>query len=256
MEARTSLTEHCGITAVRHLEEALIWLTDLLFDSGSDSTPGDELELCDKGFVFKQLCNPHGRVDQGLIVSGWRMVKVDTDKCQCSLELATGQIDLSAQPTTPIQPVTVLQPMVLDIPKETPKGSLCGLQEWDKGEVCAEMCMPPPSDTLVSWDPGETLCIKQWGKCKSLTYNHLEEIWPGGVNNVLKIVNPNCILPDVSTAKAKEAVALSLLLYAIKYLLDTVKASFRTLHPDLKDIEVWVMTQTSISEGGCKESSC
>ena len=130
-----------------------------------------------------------------------------------------------------------------DIPKETPKGSLYGLQEWDKGEVCAEMCMPPPSDTPVMQDPGETLCIKQWGKCKSLTYNCLDEIWPGVVKNVLKIFDPNCILPDVSTAKVKGAVALSLLLYAIKYLSDMVKASCRTLHPDLKDVEVWVMAQ-------------
>ena len=70
MEARTGLTDHCGLTAVRHLEDILLWLSDLLFDSGSDTTPGDNLELCDEGFVFKQLCNPHSQVDQGLIVSG------------------------------------------------------------------------------------------------------------------------------------------------------------------------------------------
>ena len=38
-------------------------------------------------------------------------------------------------------------------------------------------------------------------------------------------------------------VAWSLLLYSIKYLSDTVKASCRTLHHDLKDVEVWVMAQ-------------
>merc|ERR1711864_66927 len=131
--------------------------------------------------------------------------------------------------------------MVQDIPKETPQGSTWGLQEWAKGEVCASMCMPPYSDAPVSWDPGETLCIKQWSKCKSLTYNRLNEIWPGGVTNVLKVVDPNCVLPDVSTALAKEAVALSLLLYSIKYLSVTVKAACRTLHPELREAEVWVM---------------
>ena len=118
MEARTGLTDHCGITAVKHLEDTLIWLMDLLYNYGSVNTPADELELCDEAFVFNQLCNPHSRVDQGLIMSGWRMAKVDTDKCQCTLELATGQIDLSAKPKI------ISQPMVQDIPKEAPKRSL------------------------------------------------------------------------------------------------------------------------------------
>ena len=38
-------------------------------------------------------------------------------------------------------------------------------------------------------------------------------------------------------------VALSLNLYAIRYLSDNVKASCRTLHPDLKEVEVGDMAQ-------------
>ena len=60
-------------------------------------------------------------------------------------------------------------------------------------------------------------------------------------------MDENLIIPNVSSAKAKEAVALSLNLYAHRYLTDNVKASCRTLHPDLKDIEVWEMAQTSVS---------
>ena len=69
------------------------------------------------------------------------------------------------------------------------------------------------------------------------------DFFQGGVKNVLKVVDENCVIPDISSAKAKEAVALSLNLYAIRYLSDNVKASCRTLHPDLKDIEVWEMAQ-------------
>ena len=59
MEARTGLTKHCGITAVGTLETILVWLMELMFDSGSEFTRWDELELCDLGYVFKQLSNPH-----------------------------------------------------------------------------------------------------------------------------------------------------------------------------------------------------
>ena len=40
-----------------------------------------------------------------------------------------------------------------------------------------------------------------------------------------------------------EAVALSLNPYVNRYLSDNVKASCRTLHPDLKEVEVWEMAQ-------------
>ena len=44
----------------QHLETQIFWLMDLMFDSGNDVIFSDELEYCDEGFVFKQLCNPHG----------------------------------------------------------------------------------------------------------------------------------------------------------------------------------------------------
>ena len=159
---------------------------------------------------------------------------MDIDKCQCTLAQSTGKIELSA---------TNSQAREQDIPKEAPKGPLWGLQEWNKGEVCAEMLSPPSSDTPVTCNPEEMLCIKQWSKTKSLTLNRLEGFFPGGVKNVLKIVDKNCIIPNVSSAKAKESVALSLNLYAYRYLSDNVKASCRTLHPDLKEVEVWEMAQ-------------
>ena len=53
------------ITAVGHLEIALLWLMELLFDSGSDITSSDKPELCGEGFVslhppslvYDVLCN-------------------------------------------------------------------------------------------------------------------------------------------------------------------------------------------------------
>ena len=91
----------------------------------------------------------------------------------CTLAHATGQIDLSA---------TNSQARVQNIPKEVPKGPLWGLQEWNKGEVCAEMLTPPSSDTPVSCSQEEMLCIQQWFKTKSLTQNRLEGFFTGGVN--------------------------------------------------------------------------
>ena len=152
MEARTGLSDHCGLTAERQLEEILVWLMDLLYDSGDGNIAVDELEVCNESFVFNQLFNPHCQVEQGFITSGWRTAKVSIDKCQCTLEQATSEIDLLAKPNS------ISQPMEQDIPKEVPKGSLWGLQEWNKGEVCAEMCMPPSSDTPSTHDLEETLC--------------------------------------------------------------------------------------------------
>ena len=123
---------------------------------------------------------------------------------------------------------------VQDIPKKIIKRSTWGLKDWAKGEVCASMCTPPLADPPKTRNPNEILCIKQWSKCKTLTYNRLNEIWPGGVKNVLKIVDPNCILPDIPTAMAKEVVALSLSLYSIRYLSENVQAACKTLHSDLK----------------------
>ena len=56
-------------------------------------------------------------------------------------------------------------------------------------------------------------------------------------------MDENLIIPNVSSTKAKEVVALSLNLYAHRYLTDNVKASCWTLHPDLKEVEVWEMAQ-------------
>ena len=156
-----------------------------------------------------------------------------TDNCQCTLEQATKEIDLST---------ITSQPMEQNNPKEIPKGPLWGLQEWDKGVVCATMSTPSPSASPVSVDPEETLCIKQWYKTKSLTISRLD-IFTEGVKNVLKIVDENILIPYVSIHKAKEAVTLSLNLYAERYLTANVQATCRTLHPDWKDMEVWVMAQ-------------
>ena len=148
-----------------------------MFDAGNGDIASDNLEVCDKAFAFKQLLSPHSQVDQGFLVSAWKSAKVNTDKFQCTLAQATRQINLSA---------TNLQAMEQDIPKEVPKGPLWGLQEWNKGAVCAEMLTPPTSATpVVSHSLEETLCIKQWSKTKSLTLNRLEGFFPGGVKNVL-----------------------------------------------------------------------
>ena len=56
-------------------------------------------------------------------------------------------------------------------------------------------------------------------------------------------MDENLIILDVPPHITKEAVALSLILYAIRYLSDNVKAACRTLHPDLKETEDWVMAQ-------------
>ena len=56
LEAVSGLTDHCGITAVGHLKTILEWLTELMFDSRSNYTSWDELDFCEPGFVFKQLC--------------------------------------------------------------------------------------------------------------------------------------------------------------------------------------------------------
>ena len=108
--------------------------------------------------------------------------------------------------------------------------------------MCATMSTQSPSASPVSYNPEETLCVKQWSKTKTLTLQRLD-IFPGGVKNVLKIVDTNLLIPDVPTHKAKEGVALSCLLYAERYLSANVQATCRTLHPDLKDAEVWVMAQ-------------
>ena len=72
MEAVTGLTDHCGNTAVEHVKTILEWLSDLLLDSLSSHTKWDDLEICEPEFIFKQLSSPHGRVDQGFLMSGWR----------------------------------------------------------------------------------------------------------------------------------------------------------------------------------------
>ena len=143
MEAREGFSEHCGLTAERHVEEILVWLTDLMRDTGNDNIAIDELEVCDEGFIFKQLTMPHGQVDQGFIASGWRTVNVDVGKCQCTLAQATSKINLLAKN---------LQPMEQNIPKEVPKGPLWGLREWNKGEVCVELLTPHTSATPVSYN--------------------------------------------------------------------------------------------------------
>ena len=229
MDSRKGLQEHCGITAKRHMEEILLWLTDLMANSGDGNIPIEDLEICDKDKTFNILTKPHGRVDQGFIIAGWRNAKVDTDKCQCTLVQATDQIDLSA---------TNSQPKEQDITKEGPKGPLWGSQNWAKEEVCSSMITPLATDTRIFWDPEESLCVKQWSKCKTLTINRLEGFFPGGVKNVLEIVDRNCLILDILSHKAKEVVALSLNLYSIRSLSENVKAAMRTLHPDLKDVEV------------------
>ena len=127
------VNETMGTTTTTRQADKLTWIgycknkltkpRNTMFDMGSDITNWDELELSSHDYVFKQLSNPHGRVDQGFIMSGWRTAKVDTDKCQCTLVLATGQIDLLAIVHSPVHS----QPMVQDIPKETAKGSTLGL---------------------------------------------------------------------------------------------------------------------------------
>ena len=125
MEPQTGYNKHCCLGAVEHLKTHLDWLADLMLDSGSGNTDWDKLELSNPEFVFNLLSNLHGRMGQGFSKSGWMKAKVETDKCQCTLVLATCQIDLSAIVHSPVH----LQPMVQDIPKETPKGSTWGLQE-------------------------------------------------------------------------------------------------------------------------------
>ena len=56
-------------------------------------------------------------------------------------------------------------------------------------------------------------------------------------------MDENLIIPDVLPHIAKKAVALSLILYSRRYCCDNVKAIWRTLHPDLKETEEWVMAQ-------------
>ena len=60
LEAREDFSDHCGITAERHVEEILVWLTDLMADTGNGNIASDDLEVCDEPFVFKQLISPHG----------------------------------------------------------------------------------------------------------------------------------------------------------------------------------------------------
>ena len=172
MEAGEGLSEHCGLTAEMHFLETRIWLTELMELASSGNTTDDNLELCDKNFVFRQLLSPHGQVEQGFLASAWKTAKVGTDNCQCTLAQATKQINLSANKQT------ISQPMEQDIPKEAPKGTLCGLQEWDKGVVCTKMLTPPTSATPVApVSLEETLCIKQWSKTKSLTLSRLSKFF-------------------------------------------------------------------------------
>ena len=67
--------------------------------------------------------------------------------------------------------------------------------------------------------------------------------FPRGAENVLQIVDGNLLMPDFPLHNTTEAVALSLILYAMQYLGEKVQAACRTLHPDLKETEVWVMGQ-------------
>ena len=70
MEAREGLSDHCGLTAERHVEEMLVWLMDLMYDAGSGNIASDKLEVCDKAFVFTHLISPNSQVEQGFLVSG------------------------------------------------------------------------------------------------------------------------------------------------------------------------------------------
>ena len=71
-------------------------------------------------------------------------------------------------------------------------------------------------------------------------------------------MDENLIIPDVLPHIAKKAVALSLILYSRRYCCDNVKAIWRTLHPDLKETEEWVMAQwlLFLKKAGCREPSC
>ena len=152
MVAMGGSSEHYSRSAGEHLRESLVWLTDLMQSVGSGNIAKEDLKIHDESFVFKILISPHDRVGQGLLKSSWRTAKVGTDKCQCTLEQATKKIDLSAANKTTSQQEDQ------NIPKEVSKGPLWGLEEWDKGAVCAIMSTPSPSASLVSYDPEETVC--------------------------------------------------------------------------------------------------
>ena len=107
-------------------------------------------------------------------MAAWKLVKVDIDSCQCALELATKHLQLNLLATN------ISQQVEQDIPGVDSHGPLWGLQEWNKGVVCAKMAKPPFSAPPVLVNLEETLCIKQWTKTKSLTFNRLQIFLGGG----------------------------------------------------------------------------
>ena len=152
----------------------MIWLAKLLTGISDGSITDGSLEVCDRAMIFKLLISPHGREGQGLLAAAWKLAKVNFDSCQCTLMLATEHLKLNLLATN------ISQQDLQNISGVDSHGPLWGLQDWNKGEVCAEMAKFPSTTPPVFVNLEETLCIKQWSKTKSLTFNRLDIFLGGG----------------------------------------------------------------------------
>ena len=73
-----------------------------LFSSDGDITD-ESLEISDKIMILMQLLAPNSQEGQGLLSAAWKPAKENVDTCQCTLEMATKQLQLNLSATSTSQ---------------------------------------------------------------------------------------------------------------------------------------------------------
>ena len=183
-EAKQGYSDCYRVGVVRHVQEIMIWLSKLMVSVSDGNIACDNLEVCDWATVIRLLLSLHSWEGQGVLAAAWKPAKENIDSCQCTLTLATEHLKLNLLAHFISQQGPQDQQ---NIPGEDSHGPLWGLQDWNKGEICAEMAEFTSSALSVLVNLEETLCIRQWTKTKSLTYNRLA-IFPGGLRVYSKLL--------------------------------------------------------------------
>ena len=120
----------------------MVWLSDLMAGASDGNIASESLEIRDQGIILCMLLSPHDQEGQGMLVAAWKPAIVNTDVCQCTLELVTKKLHLNLLVVADnfMESVSSHQdPMDQQIAlKVDLNGPLPGLEEWAKGEICSQ----------------------------------------------------------------------------------------------------------------------
>ena len=70
----------------------MVWFSGLIAGASDGNIACSNLEVKSKDKILHMLLSPHGQDGQGMLVAAWKSAIVNTDSCQCTLELATGDL--------------------------------------------------------------------------------------------------------------------------------------------------------------------